>query len=432
MITLDAPVLVGDLHLDLPLPDLNGEGRYQGARLLVRLHGRPLGEVALPLQRRVLAAGELAASVWPQIGELVREHCAEDGIAPPAALTAAGLLRSGPVRCASGPAPQGTPPVTVVIATRERTPSLLRCLDSLSLLKYPSFDVVVADSAPSTETTAEALRPGTRWPFPLRYVRARWPGLAVAHNVSLPAVTGEIVAFTDDDVEVDPDWLTALVRAFQDTGATCATGVILPAELETPAQLLVERAGGYARGFTRRVFRYGMPDPGPLFPFAAGRFGSGANMAFRTSWLLAAGGFDPATGAGTPARGGDDLAAFLSVVAAGQVLVYEPAAIVRHWHRPGYDAMRRQAYGYGVGLGAYLTASVCARPLLLGAMLRRTLPAARHLLSEASEKNAGRSASFPRDLVWRERAGVLAGPFAYAVSRWHYRRCPRPRPGLAA
>jgi hypothetical protein len=62
-------------------------------------------------------------------------------------------------------------------------------------------------------------------------------------------------------------------------------------------------------------------------------------------------------------------------------------------------------------------------------MLRRSVPAARHLLAARSVKNAGRDAFFPRELVWRERAGVLAGPLAYAVSRWRYRDCRAPRAG---
>ena len=50
-----------------------------------------------------------------------------------------------------------------------------------------------------------------------------------------------------------------------------------------------------------------------------------------------------------------------------------------------------------------------------------TRPAAVHLLGSHSEKNSGRSESFPRELVWRELAGVMAGPFGYARSRWRYR-----------
>lgn len=422
MYGLTPPVLVGDLPLDAPLPGLNGDGRYTAARLLVRLHGQPLGEVVVSLAQRPVAAGELASLVWQQIGDLAGKHCAGDGIPLPGELTAAGLAPLPQPACAAGRL-AAAPPVTVVIATRDRTDSLLRCLASVSRLDYRPFDVVVADSAPRTETTAQALADGRDWPFPLRYVRATRPGLALAHNTALPEVTGEIVAITDDDVEVDPGWLTALARAFAEWDATCVTGLILPAELETRAQLLVEQANGYGRGFTRRAFRRDMEAPDPLFPFTAGRLGSGANMAFRTSWLTASGGFDPATGAGTPAKGGDELVAFLRVILDGGTLAYEPSAILRHWHRRDYEGMRRQAFGYGVGLGAYVSASLRARPALLGPMLQRAVPAARHMLSSGSVKNEGRDERFPRELVWRERAGFAAGPFAYAASRRRYRGC---------
>jgi Glycosyl transferase family 2 len=422
-----APVLVGDLHLDRPLPELNSDCRAREARLLARLHGRPLAEVRLPLGPRPLPATQLAGQVWSQLAGHIAAHCAGDGIAAPDRLPPAGLTRPGQPPCTPAPA-AGWPAATVVIATRDRTSSLLRCLASVARLDYPAFDVVVADSAPATSETEQAL--ARDWPFPVHYRRVDRPGLALAHNEALRAVTGEIVAITDDDVEVDPGWLTALADAFRQAGADCVTGLILPAELQTRAQVLVEAGGGFGRGFTRQAFRLGMPDRGPLFPFTAGRFGSGANMAFRTGWLRAHGGFDPAAGAGTPARGGDDLIAFLQVIVSGGTLVYEPAAVVRHWHRREYAGLRRQAFGYGVGLGAYLTATVCWQPGLAWQMLRRAIPAARHLLDPGSAKNAGQGPSFPRELVWRERAGVLAGPTAYAVSRWRYRGA-APRPGAA-
>lgn len=412
------PVLVGDLHLDARLPDLNAEGGYRAARLLAWLHGRPIGEVSLPLSRERLPATRLATLVWPLIAESVTAHCHDDGIPAPDHLPAAGLPRDERPPCRSKAVDDVT--MTVVIATRDRTASLLRCLTALAKSSYSAFDVVVVDSAPRSDSTERALT-GHGWPFPLRYVRESRPGLALAHNAALPAVTGEIVAITDDDVEVDRDWLKTLAETFAEFDATCVTGLILPAELETRAQVLVEESGGFGRGFTRRVFSRDMPDPEPLFPFTAGRFGAGANMAFRASWLAARGGFDPAMGAGTPAWGGDDLSAFLRVILDGGTLVYEPRALVRHWHRREYEGMRRQAFHYGIGLGAYLTGAVWARPALLGAMLRRTVPAIRHLLSPASAKNANQGAQYPRELVWRERAGVVVGPFGYLVSWWRYR-----------
>jgi glycosyltransferase involved in cell wall biosynthesis len=411
----------------MPLPQLNADGQYQGARLLIWLHGQPIGEVHLSFTSEPVGADRLASMLWPLIADAVVAHCDDDGILAPAGLPSGGLIQ--PQRpCRTRPRPVDDLPITVIIATRDRTESLLRCLDSLAKLEYSSFDVVVADSAPSTDTTARTLQESQAWPFAVRYVRASRPGLALAHNTALPAVTGKVVAITDDDVEVHPAWLTAIAEAFADSDATCVTGLILPAELQTPAQLLVERAGGYSRGFTRRIFTREMPDPEPLFPFTAGRFGSGANMAFRTDWLVAREGFDSAMGAGTPARGGDDLTAFLGVIVDGGTLVYEPRAVIRHWHRREYEGMRRQAFGYGVGLGAYFASALWARPALLGDMLRRFVPAARHLLDPASAKNADRGTGFPRELIWRERAGVIAGPFAYAVSRRRYRN----RPGTQA
>jgi len=121
----------------------------------------------------------------------------------------------------------------------------------------------------------------------------------------------EIVAFTDDDTIPDRHWLTEIVRGFWAAPRVgCVTGPILPSELATPAQLWIEQFGGYSRGFKRRVYDLGVNrPPDSLFPYAAGRFGSGANMAFRRSLLLDLGGFDPALGGGTPALGGEDLAA---------------------------------------------------------------------------------------------------------------------------
>ena len=418
------PILVGDIHLEMPLSQLNTEGLYRGARLLIWLHGQPIGEVELPLTPEPITAERLASLLWPLIADAVAVHCSNDGVPAPVGLLRDGLLQLRQP-CRTRRALVDEVPMTVVIATRDRTESLLRCLASLAKSDYSAFDVVVVDSAPSSDATARALQQDQSWPFSVRYLRVSQPGLAVAHNAALPAVTGKIVAITDDDVEVSPVWLTAIAEAFAESDVTCVTGLILPAELRTPAQLLVERIGGFSRGFTKHIYTSDMPDPEPLFPFTAGRFGSGANMAFRADWLASHGGFDPAMGAGTPARGGDDLVAFLRVIIDGGILVYEPRAVVRHYHRPGYEGMRRLAYGYGVGLGAYFAAVLAARPALLGAMLRRAIPAARHLLDPKSAKNANRGVGFPRELIWRERAGIISGPYAYAVSQRRHHRLAR-------
>ncbi|MDT7645316.1 MAG: hypothetical protein QOC75_2316, partial [Pseudonocardiales bacterium] len=193
----------------------------------------------------------------------------------------------------------------------------------------------------------------------------------------------------------------------------CVTGLILPAQLHTPAQLLLERHGGFDKGFTQRIFDRDMYRPvDPLFPFAAGRLGSGANMAFDARLLRQLRGFDPAAGAGTFARGGDDLAAFFRVIVSGHRLVYQPGALVWHRHHRDMASLGKQAYGYGVGLGAYLTSALAHEPAMLPALLRRVPAGIIHAFSSSSARNLGRYQGWPTQLTGLERRGVMFGPVA--------------------
>jgi glycosyltransferase involved in cell wall biosynthesis len=409
-----------DLELSAPLPaDSCAEPeRYRGSLALVRLHGRPLGTVEAPAET---APAELARTVREVLAEEIQHHLLNDGLTVAHHRDEGVIATDGMPACAAArrQALADPPSVTALVATRDRTRELGACLDSLLAQDYPGrLDIVVVDSAPSSDQTEQYMR--ERFPdgAPARYVRAQRPGLAVAHNAGLPEVTGEITAITDDDVVVDGQWVSAIVEAFrQAPGTACVTGLILPFELETPEQELLEQYGGFSRGFRRRVYSLDQPGDDPLFPFTAGRLGSGANMAFDTAALRGMDGFDAALGAGTPARGGDDLAAFVSVLLAGHRLTYEPSAIVRHRHRRDYAGLRAMAKGYGVGLGAYLTSIVAARPTLLLDMAGRAPRAVSYLLAADSAKNRNKGADYPKELTRVERLGMLRGPAAYLASR---------------
>ncbi|WP_320783109.1 glycosyltransferase [Streptomyces sp. CRN 30] len=334
-----------------------------------------------------------------------------------------------PSGAGSSPVP---PSASIVVATRERAGQLARALDSLLAQDHPDYEVVVVDNAPVTDETRELVE--RKYGERVRYVREPVPGLAVAHNRGLTAVRGEVVAFTDDDVVADPRWLAELTTPFAaDPGLGCATGLILPARLRTPAQVLLESHGGFAKGFTPRTYDPADPPAGePLFPFTAGRFGSGAGMAFRTAVLRGIGGFDPATGAGTRARGGDDLYGFVRVLADGHRLHYTPSALVWHHHRETWRDLETQAFGYGAGLTAYLTAVLVNRPALLPAFLSRlpgglaharALTAVRDASGDGEEAGRApgghddRSHPWPRRLSRLQRRGMLYGPLGYLRAR---------------
>ncbi|AXE87890.1 glycosyltransferase [Streptomyces sp. Go-475] len=373
--------------------------------VLVRRQGRPVGTLLGRVPEGADARAVLAARA--------RAEC------PPGAV--------------EGP---GEPPFTsVVVATRERAGQLARALDSLLAQDHPRFEIVVVDNAPVTGETRELVE--RKYAERVRYVCEPVPGLAVAHNTGLAAVSGEVVAFTDDDVVADPRWLTELTAPFAaDAGLGCSTGLILPARLTTPAQVLLESHGGFAKGFTPRTYDPARPPVDePLFPFTAGRFGSGANMAFRTRVLRSVGGFDPATGAGTAARGGDDLYGFVRVLADGHRLRYTPYALVWHHHRETWRDLETQAYGYGAGLTAYLTAVLVNRPALLPAFLARLprgLVHARALTAvrETEGTDGGgmpgdhdvRTHPWPRRLSRLQRRGMVYGPVGYVRARRALRR----------
>jgi GT2 family glycosyltransferase len=399
------PVRVVELELDRP-DELRSPGGlrpvvpYGRVLALVRLHGHPLGLVNADgepgdpagLRRALVAAAHRELHVTTQP-------------AAPRPRSADGAVTT-----------TDTPRLTVVVATHNRPESLRRCLDSLLRTRYPGLEIVVVDNAPADDAARELVL--AHYPPTVRYLREPVPGLARAHNRGLAAAHGTLVAFTDDDTLVDPGWPRALAAAFAaDPTVGCVTGLIVPAELETPGQAALEAHGGYTKGFATRRWSLDRPPAEPLFPFAGGRFGSGANMAFRADLLHRLGGFDPATGTGTPARGGDDLLAFFRVLVAGAALVYSPDAVVWHHHRRDMDALAAQAYGYGVGFGAYLTAALTHEPAMLPALLRR-LPRG---LGQAVHRVRSRPAPGPPSngayLARLELRGLAYGPVGYLRAR---------------
>ncbi|MEU1692927.1 glycosyltransferase [Streptomyces hirsutus] len=396
--------------------------------LLVRRDGLPVGTLLGRVPEgsdptTVLASLARQAQVQAQVQ--VQTQVQAQGQGPDTAEAAGGTTVPPPF-------------ASVVVATRERTGQLARALDSLLAQDHPHFEIVVIDNAPVTDGTRDLVH--RKYGERVRYVCEPVPGLATAHNTGLAHARGEVTAFTDDDVVADARWITELTAPFAaDPELGCATGLILPARLRTPAQVLLESHGGFAKGFTPTTYDpRNPPRDEPLFPFTAGRFGSGANMAFRTEVLRAVGGFDPATGAGTPARGGDDLYGFVRVLAQGHRLHYTPRALVWHHHRETWADLETQAFGYGAGLTAYLTAVLVNRPALLPAFLARLprgLSHARGLTAvretgdtvDTESSRAGSAAPgshdtrtthpWPRRLSRLQRMGMLYGPVGYLRAR---------------
>ncbi len=230
-----------------------------------------------------------------------------------------------------------------------------RCLASLVRLERPTgsppLDVLVVDNAPSDDRTRAVVSRASG----VRYTVEPCAGLDFARNRALREGRGELIAYLDDDVVVDRGWWMGLAAAScMNPDAGAYTGLVLPYELRTRAQILFEARGGFRRGFLPLRYR-GQIRPGhPWYPAGAGIFGAGCNMVFRRELLRSLGGFDEALDTGRPLPGGGDLDAFYRVIRAGATLAYEPRMLVYHQHRAELPALRRQYWTWGLGFFAFL------------------------------------------------------------------------------
>lgn len=319
------------------------------------------------------------------------------------------------------------PPISVVLCTRERPDDLAGALASLRTIDYPDFEIVVVDNVPATDATARVIAAAAD--PRVRRVIEPVAGLSNARNAGLRAARHDIVAFTDDDVVVDPHWLHGLARGFgRADDVSCVCGMVPSGELRTATQAYFDQRVSWAATLAPRT--YSLADPPtdlPLFPFQVGIYGTGANFAITRGAAFAMGGFDEALGAGTSTKGGEDIDMFFRLVAAGHTLVNEPAAIVWHRHRSDGGALLVQARGYGLGLGAWLTKVTLDRQhrrLAFGVARRQF----RSSLRAGAEYGAvmvpplDLGDDVPRSVGRTEVLSVLGGPWALWQGRRQGRR----------
>ncbi|QMU77479.1 glycosyltransferase family 2 protein [Streptacidiphilus sp. PB12-B1b] len=222
--------------------------------------------------------------------------------------------------------------LSVVICgyTVDRLDDLCAAVESVRRQRTPVAELVLV-----TDHSAElAARVRERFPD-LRIVPNRErQGLSGARNTGVAAVGGEVVAFLDDDAVARPDWSGRLLEGYRDP-RVLGVGGMVRAWWETG------RPGWFPPEFDWVVgccYR-GMPERR-----SAVRNFIGANMSFRRSAILAAGGFRTDLGrVGTRPLGCEETELCLRIAARDRegVLLYEPAAVVRH-HVPA--ARTRWAY----------------------------------------------------------------------------------------
>jgi glycosyltransferase involved in cell wall biosynthesis len=340
------PYLIKEIEVTQSLPTISLSENDTGIALILRRQDRPIGFVMQALAVKTVISSEyLAQLIAKELGtKLLKENILEE------LKTSLNVLTANQDRF---------PDLTVAICTKDRPDNLARCLNSLLKLQQydleseSRFEILVVDNAPSDNRTQELV---ASLPS-VEYVCEPKPGLNFARNRAILEAEGEILAFVDDDVVVDRNWLEGLIEAWaENPDAGAFTGLVLPLELASEAQILFEKRGGFRRGFEKIRYGQTMPsDASGLYPCSTGIFGVGCNMAFGREILLKIGGFDEALDTGAPLPGGGDHDIFYKVIRAGYVLVYEPKYLLFHQHRREYKKLRHQYWTWGLSLMAFAT-----------------------------------------------------------------------------
>jgi hypothetical protein len=98
-------------------------------------------------------------------------------------------------------------------------------------------------------------------------------------------------------------------------------------------------------------------------------------------------------------------------------VIWQPSALIRHWHRREHEALRKMFHGYGRGLGAFYASMIARHPESLTELVRLIPRALRDLNSPDGARLADVGEDFPKDLLETHRIGLLQGPAMYVYAR---------------
>ena len=215
------------------------------------------------------------------------------------------------------------PKVSVIVCAYNAERTIDPCLASLEKVNYPNYEVIVVNDG-STDSTLDIAQ---RYSY-VHIINQENKGLSVARNVGISAATGDIIAFTDSDCAVDPDWLFYLVAKFLSSNLPAVGGPNFP----PPEDSLVPSCVAVSPGGPTHV----------LLSDEVAEHIPGCNMAFRREALEEVGGFDPVFRAA-----GDDVDLCWRLQNKGHTIGFSPAAVVWHFRRNTIRDYLRQQKGYG-------------------------------------------------------------------------------------
>jgi glycosyltransferase involved in cell wall biosynthesis len=227
--------------------------------------------------------------------------------------------------------------VSVVVPTRNRPTQIVPCVEAL--LAITGYEEVFVIDQSDGSATKDNL---ARFDDPrLHYVRTDTRGVTISRNLGIKLTKGDIIACTDDDCQVTPEWATSISAIF----ASDPEVAVVCGRVRVPDTMW---SSGYVLGFEPKVRvwqrRYPPPDSD---------WGITANLALRRDILARVGDFDPILGAGAPLVSGGEPDFLFRVLRSGYKVINASEVVVDHFgaRTPGPEA-QRLIRGYAFGTGA--------------------------------------------------------------------------------
>lgn len=222
---------------------------------------------------------------------------------------------------------------SIIIPTINRSVSLNIAINSLLTLNASpqDYEILIVDNASTDNTKAvsEAAIESNR-DRQMKYYYEPVPGLLSGRHRGAFESRQEILVYVDDDIEADPEWLSAIAEAFEDPEVHLVGGKNLPKYESTPPDWL--DAFWYRDGSISQCFYLSIVDLGDQIAEIDPLYVWGLNLAIRRRTLFELGGFNPD---GVPKtfiryRGDGDTGLAWKVKAAGYKVIYQPTALVYH------------------------------------------------------------------------------------------------------
>lgn len=217
--------------------------------------------------------------------------------------------------------------ISILICTHDRSGLLAKTLDSLERLDPCGGidrEVVVVDNASGDRTREVVAEFAAASGHPVRYRYEGTLGKSHALNAGIGHCSGDVVAFTDDDAIVEPDWLERIAATLGEYDAGIVFGKVVPLWESGPPSWYSPRHGG----------RFALLDYGPEPRVVDDKDHAfhGVNLAIRREVLEGLGGFRTDKGpCGRTGGAGEDTDLFERAVDAGVAIVYDPRVLVRHF-----------------------------------------------------------------------------------------------------